>query len=100
MWASPAGFIEIGETAEEACLRELKEEPGVSGEIAKVVGVVRREDKEVYGDVLIVGYLVKGANEQLKPGDDVEDARFFDTAELPDYYIDLFKPIIEEVKTM
>ena len=47
MWASPSGFIEIGETAEDACLRELKEETGVSGEIVSLVGVIRREDKEI-----------------------------------------------------
>jgi ADP-ribose pyrophosphatase YjhB (NUDIX family) len=98
MWASPSGFIEIGETAEEACLRELKEETGVSGEIVKFIGVVRREDKEVYGDMLIVQYLVKVANEGLKPGSDVEDVRFFSMAELPDYYLDLFKEVIEEVQ--
>lgn len=98
MWASPSGFIEIGETAEEACLRELKEETGVSGEIVKLVGVVRREDKEVYGDMLIVEYLVKVANEELNPGSDVENVRFFSVGELPHYYLDLFKEAIEEVQ--
>jgi len=98
MWASPSGFIEIGETAEEACLRELKEETGVSGEIVKLVGVVRREDKEVYGDMLIVEYLVKVGNEELKPGSDEEDVRFFSVGELPDYYVDLFREVIEEVQ--
>lgn len=98
MWASPSGFIEIGETAEEACLRELKEETGVSGEIVKLVGVVRREDKEVYGDMLIVEYLVKVANEELNPGSDVENVRFFSVGELPHYYLDLFKEVIEEVQ--
>jgi len=98
MWASPSGFIEIGETAEEACLRELKEETGVSGEIMKLVGVVKREDKEVYGDMLIVEYLAKVGNEELKPGSDVEDVRFFGVGELPHYYLDLFKEVIEEVQ--
>jgi 8-oxo-dGTP diphosphatase len=98
MWASPSGFIEIGETAEEACLRELKEETGVSGEIVKLVGVVRREDKEVYGDMLVVEYLVKVGNEELKAGSDVDDVRFFSVAELPDYYVELFSNIIKEIK--
>ena len=98
MWASPSGFIEVGETAEEACLRELKEETGVSGEIVKLVEVVRREDKEIYGDMLIVVYLVKVGNEELKPGSDVEDVRFFSVGELPGYYLDLFKEVIEEVQ--
>jgi len=98
MWASPSGFIEIGETAEEACLRELKEETGVSGEIVKLVGVVRREDKEVYGDMLIVEYLVKVGNEELKPGSDADGVRFFSVGELPDYYLDLFREVIEEVQ--
>lgn len=98
MWASPSGFIEIGETAEEACLRELKEETGVSGEIVKLVGVVRLEDREVYGDMLIVAYLVEVGNEELKPGSDVEDVRFFNVGELPNYFVDLFREVIEEVQ--
>jgi len=97
MWASPSGFIEIGETAEEACLRELKEETGVSGEIVKLVGVVRQEDTEVYGDMLIVKYLVRVANEELNPGSEIQDARFFDIADLPGYYVDRFREVIEEV---
>jgi len=34
-WALPSGFIEIEETPEEACLRELKEETGLEGKILK-----------------------------------------------------------------
>lgn len=98
MWGSPSGFIEIGETPEEACLRELKEETGVSGEIVKLIGVARREDREIYGDMLIVRYLVKVKGGKLTPGDEVEDARFFDIAELPDYYVNLFKDVIEEIQ--
>jgi len=97
MWASPSGFIEIGETTEEACLRELKEETGVSGEIVKLVGVIRQEDKEVYGDMLIVKYLVRVANEELNPGSEVQDVRFFDIVDLPSYYVHRFREVIGEV---
>lgn len=99
MWASPSGFIEVGETPEEACLRELKEETGVSGKIVKLIGVSRLEDREVYGDMLVVKYLVKVNDEKPAPGgDEVEEARFFNIAELPSYYASLFRDVIEEVQ--
>jgi len=98
MWAPPSGFIEIGETPEEACLRELKEETGASGEIVKLIGVARREDSEIYGDMLIVRYLVKVKGGKLAPGDEAEEVRFFDIDELPDYYVNLFKDVIEEIQ--
>ena len=99
MWGFPSGFIESGETAEEACLRELEEETGMSGEIVRLIRVNRLEDKEIYGDMLIVQYLVKVTGGKLAPPEDeVEDARFFDVAELPGYYAVLFKDVIEEVQ--
>ena len=97
-WASPSGFIEVGETPEEACLRELKEETGVSGQIVRLVSVGRVEDKEVYGDMLVVRYLIKAGDEEITPGDEVEDARFFNIAELPDYYARRFSDIIESIQ--
>ena len=98
-WASPAGFIEIGETPEEACLRELKEETGISGEIVKLIGVSKREDNEVYGDMLVVKYLVRTKSGKLTPGNEVEGVKFFDIAELPDYYVNIYKQVIEEIQS-
>jgi len=97
-WAFPAGFIEVGETPEEACLRELKEETGASGQIVKLVGAVRLEDKEVYGDMLVLQYLVKVGDEELIPGHEVEDVKYFDVADLPGQYVDFCREIIEEVQ--
>ncbi len=94
-WGPPSGFIEVGETPEEACLRELKEETGVSGQVVRLIGVSRLGDKEVYGDMLMVRYLVKAGDEEISPGDEVEDAGFFDLAELPDYYTKHLSDIIE-----
>ena len=99
VWGSPSGFVEVGETPEEACLRELKEEAGVSGEIVRLIRVARREDPEVYGDMLVVVYLVKVGDGEPAPGVEAEDAKFFDIGELPDYYACLFGNVIEEVES-
>jgi len=99
MWASPAGFIEIGESPEEACLRELEEEAGILGQIVKLIGVNRWQDRELGGERLMVRYLVKVGEGELIPGEEVEDVKFFDIAELPSYYLVLFKDVIEEVQS-
>ena len=85
------------ETPEEACLRELKEETGMSGEIIRLIGATRLYDKEIYGDMLLIIYLVKLKEEGNPiPGDEVEEAKFFDFTELPDYYVKRFKgPLVE-----
>ena len=97
-WGNPSGFIEVGETPEEASLRELKEEAGVSGQVVRLVNTFRVEDKEVYGDMLVVAYLIKAGDEEITPGDEVEDARFFDIAELPDYFARRHSDIIELIR--
>lgn len=49
-WALPKGWVEPGETDEEAALREIREETGLSGEIRQKLGTIdywfySREDK-------------------------------------------------------
>jgi len=44
-----------------------------------------------------VDYVVKVGNEELNPGIDVEDVRFFSVAELPDYYVELSSNIIKQI---
>ena len=99
-WGSASGFIESGETPEEACLRELKEETGVTGKIIRLIRVVRLEDKQVYGDMLAIVYMVE-VNEGEEPvaGSDVDDARFFTTDELPEFFTRIFKGEIEEIQS-
>jgi ADP-ribose pyrophosphatase YjhB (NUDIX family) len=97
-WAAPAGFIELGETPEEACLRELKEETGMSGKIVRLIGATRMQDAEIYGDMLLVNYLVKLEEGKPSPGNEVEDIKFFDFTELPDSYVKRFGDAITEAQ--
>ena len=94
-WAPPSGFMEGGETPEEACLRELKEETGMEGVIKELIGVYLEESR-IYGEVLVVVYLVEITGGVLKPGDDADEARFFPKGELPDLHFSCFRKAIEK----
>ncbi|MFW6022692.1 MAG: NUDIX domain-containing protein, partial [Halanaerobiaceae bacterium] len=76
-WSLPSGFIEIDESAEEACLRELKEETGLTGEVRELLGVFT-EDAEIYGPVILVIYLVDSLRGEMKASDDAVGAKFVD----------------------
>ena len=93
-WALPSGFVEIEETPEEACLRELKEETGLEGEILRLIGVYTQES-QVYKKVLIIGYEVE-AQGVLTPGSDSLSARFFPLAEIPDVAFSSHKEIVRD----
>ena len=80
-WALPSGFIEIDETPERACLRELKEETGLKGEIIRLIGVYSQKSA-LYKNVLIIGYEVN-ARGNLLPGSDSQKAAFFSVGNLP-----------------
>ncbi len=80
-WALPSGFIEIDETPEKACLRELEEETGLRGDIVRLIGVYSQKSL-LYKNVLIIGYEVK-AEGILSPGSDSLKADFFSPVKLP-----------------
>lgn len=96
-WGCPSGFVESGESPEEACLRELREEAGVTGEVTRLVRVSHWRDDELYGDMLVVSYLVRVTGGTPSAGEEVDDVRYHAPHELPDYLKASLKDVLPEV---
>ncbi len=82
-WALSSGFIESGETPEQAVIRELKEETGLNGRVRQMLGV-HIEPTKIYGDVLLVGYDIEVTGGKMKAGSDTTEAKFFPKNKLPE----------------
>ncbi|HEY2575048.1 MAG TPA: NUDIX domain-containing protein [Streptosporangiaceae bacterium] len=81
LWSLPGGRVETGETDEEAVVREVREETGLAVEAGRLAGAVRRPGPD--GSVLdIRDYAATVTGGMLAAGDDAEDARWVDQAEL------------------
>ena len=82
MWCFPIGFAEMGESIEDAALRELHEETGVEGRIIQLVDVCSETNK-FYGELLIVTFEVEKMGGKEQAGDDALDCRYFPIKNLP-----------------
>ena len=82
-WSLPGGFIELGETPEDAAKRELKEETNLNGEVVKLLGHCSHFNS-IFGDILLIGMKIKIKNwDNLIPGDDADEAGFFNIKNCP-----------------
>jgi 8-oxo-dGTP diphosphatase len=75
-YALPGGFVDAGETVEQAALRELREETGVVGRIDKLIGVYSDPRRDPRGPTVSVSFLVTPATALPAAGDDAAVAAF------------------------
>ena len=95
-WSLPGGFIEQGENPEEACLRELKEETGIVGNIEKLIGIYPYKSK-TYGSLLVIAYEVKAKTGTIRVNSELKEAKYVSGNNLPRIYFSCQRKVIEDV---
>ncbi len=89
-WALPGGFVRKDESLEEAALRELQEETGVTKLYLEQLYSFGAIDRDPRQRVISVAYfaLVKLSDYSVKGASDAKDAAWFSVSDLPDLAFD------------
>ena len=88
-WALPGGFIDYGESAEQAAVREALEETGLDVRLEGLLGVYSDPDRDPRFHTLSVAFIASAEENQTpQAGDDAGLARFFPLDSLPELAFD------------
>ncbi len=82
-WALPGGFIDYGEKAEDAAIREAREETSLEIDIKYLLGVYSDPDRDPRGHTLSVVFVASGRGTPLA-ADDAQDLKIFSRENLPE----------------
>jgi 8-oxo-dGTP diphosphatase len=68
--------VEIGETVDQAVLRELREETGLRGNVGSLIGVWSQPDRDPRKHTVSVVFRIRGRGGTPRGGDDAADAQW------------------------
>ena len=96
-WAFPGGFVDYGESTENAVKRELEEETGMVAKRVELVCVASEPDRDPRQHVVSVVYIVEAEGEPVA-ADDAKNIGWFNINNLPKMAFDHEKIIKDKLK--
>jgi myo-inositol-1(or 4)-monophosphatase len=81
-WALPGGFVDYGETLEEAAIREAKEETNLDVELLYLLGCYSDPKRDPRFHTVTTVFVARGKGEP-KAQDDAKDLGLFSLEEIP-----------------
>jgi len=89
LWSIPGGLIELGETADAATRREVKEETGVDVEIERLLDVVDNIVYDYQGKIrfhyVLVEFVAHPVTTIVRPSSDASDVKWVPFLDLSSY---------------
>ena len=88
LWCIPGGAMEAGESAAEACIREVWEETGLNVEVKRLVGVYSNPHQlAVYADgnnahIIVMSFEVEVVGGELGLSNETTEAGYFSMSEM------------------
>jgi len=87
-WSIPGGVLEVGELVRDACIREAREETGLTVEPIELLGVYDRVLRDAEGRVqyhyVLIDFLCRRVAGELTAASDAAEVRWFTRDELPE----------------
>jgi len=80
--ALPGGFVDIGESVENALIREMQEETNLDVEIVKLLGIYSDPKRDPRFHTASAVFIAKAQGEPCA-GDDAKEARLYALEEIP-----------------